>query len=269
MCNHTGLTNISREQSHTIFIVQVVLDQPFLMGVNVLWESQLEYHMGHNDWEEVSKLLDVIPSYVVSSGSLSVRLDSPRVASAIDCGLDNLILDNYMCSVEDLDAVCFNVPNVRISRFSTNNMCSMWLRYLMEHQLAKKFVFLKEYWESTSEIVTLLARSGYMLKENCTSILDESPESTSGLTVSVTDVTISLDAVLALHKLMIHFCVQFNLPNLLDLYLDYHKLAIDQDSLALVHDAVVSGCYILLLHMWLFFKFHPRLLGSILPLRLL
>lgn len=225
------------------------------MGVNVLWESQLEYRMGHNDWEEVSKLLDVIPSYAVSSGSLSVRLDSPRLASAIDSGLDNLILDNYICSVEDIDAVCFNVPNIRISRFSTNNMCSMWLRYLMECQLAKKFVFLKEYWESTSEIVTLLARSGYMLKENCTSILDESHESTSDFTLSVTDVTISPDVVLALHKLIIHFCVQCNLPNLLDLYLDYHKLAVDQDSLALVQDAVVSGCYILSCHVCLFFKF--------------
>ncbi|CAK9137988.1 unnamed protein product [Ilex paraguariensis] len=218
-------------------IDRIVLDQPFLMGVNVLWESQLEYHMCHNDWVEVSKLLDVIPSYSLSSGSLQITLDDLHSALAVGCDGGLTDSGNYTYSVEELDDVWKNVPGVRIFRFSANNMCSTWLRTFMEQQLARKFIFLKEYWEGTSEIVSLLARSGFITSMDRISFLAESFESSSDGDLSITSGEIHPEVVHALHKLVIHHCVQYNLPNLLDLYLDHHKLALDDGSLSVLLDA--------------------------------
>ncbi|KAL3527892.1 hypothetical protein ACH5RR_012548 [Cinchona calisaya] len=220
-----------------IIIDRVVLDQPFLMGVNILWESQLEYYMGHNDWIQVSMLLDVIPSYALSSGTLSIRLDSLCSALAAEYGQEITNYDNYIYSLDDLDAVCINVPEIKIFRLPTNDMCSIWIRKLMEQQLAKKFVFLKDYWEGTAEIVPILARSGFIVGVHGSSSLEESSESSTDLVLSIVDATVHPDAVLALHKLFVQFCAQHNLLNLLDIYLDHHKLAVDQDSLSLMVDA--------------------------------
>lgn len=221
--------------------MQVVLDQPFVMGVNILWESQLEYYMGHNDWIQVSMLLEVIPLYALSSGTLSIRLDSLHSTRVAEYHQEIADYNNYIYSLDDLDAVCLNIPNIKIFRFPTNDMCSMWLRMLVEQQLAKKFVFLKDYWEGTAEIVPLLARSGFILDVHDTSSSVESSESSTDLVLSVTDAAIHPDVFLSLHKLLVQFCAQYNLLNLLDLYLDHHKLAVDQDSLSLVQDAAVSG----------------------------
>ncbi|XP_071914201.1 uncharacterized protein [Coffea arabica] len=224
-----------------ITIDRVVLDQPFLMGVNTLWESQLEYYMGHNDWMQVSMLLEVIPSYALSGGALSIRLDSMHSDSVVEYGREIPDYANYVCSLDELDGACMNVPNIKIFRFPTNDMCSMWLRMLMEQQLAKKFVFLKDYWEGTAEIVPILARSGFIFDLHGSSTLEESGEGLTEFVLSVTDATFHPGAILALHKLMVQFCAQCNLLNLLDIYLDHHKLAVDQDSLSLVLDAAVRG----------------------------
>lgn len=220
-----------------ITVDRVVLDQPFLMGVNTLWESQLEYYMGHNDGMQVSMLLEVIPAYALSGGALSIRLDSMRSDSVVEYGREIPDHANYICSLDELDGVCMNVPNIKIFRIPTNNMCSMWLRMLMDQQLAKKFVFLKDYWEGTAEIVPILARSGFIFDVHGSSSLEESGEGLTELVLSVTDATFHPDAILALHKLIVQFCAQCNLLNLLDIYLDHHKLAVDQDSLSLVLDA--------------------------------
>lgn len=238
LLTNSSLINASIEE---IVSMQLVLDQPFLMGVNILWESQLEYYLGHNDWNQVSVLLEVIPSYALSSGALSIRLDSLRSASAVEYGQGILNYDNYIYSLDDLDAVCTSVPHIKIFRLPANDVCSMWLRLLMEQQLAKKFVFLKDYWEGTVEIVSTLARSGFIVALHGTSPLQESSESSTDLVLSIVDATVHPDAVLALHKLLVQFCAQYNLLNLLDVYLDHHKLAVDQDSLSLVVDAAVSG----------------------------
>ncbi|KAI8029134.1 hypothetical protein LOK49_LG01G02035 [Camellia lanceoleosa] len=208
-----------------------MLDQPFCMDVDVLWESRLEYHICHNDWVEVSKLLDMIPSSSSSDGVLQISLDGLQSVSP-GCSTESPDYHNYICPLEDLDSVFMDVPDVRIFMFSANNMCSLWLRTLMEQQLATKFIFLKEFWEGTAEIVPLLAQSGFISSRHKASFLDEFGESPSGMNLPNTSEASHLSTIRALHKLIVHHSVQYNLPNLLDLYLDHHKLALDKDSLS-------------------------------------
>ncbi|CAL5368142.1 unnamed protein product [Camellia sinensis] len=212
-------------------IDRIMLDQPFCMDVDVLWESRLEYHICHNDWVEVAKLLDMIPSSSSSDGVLQISLDGLQSVSP-GCSTESPDYRNYICPLEDLDSVCMDVPDVRIFMFSANNMCSLWLRTLMEQQLATKFIFLKEFWEGTAEIVPLLAQSGFISSRHKASFLDEFGESPSGMNLPNTSEASHLSTIRALHKLIVHHSVQYNLPNLLDLYLDHHKLALDKDSLS-------------------------------------
>ncbi|KAK6150524.1 hypothetical protein DH2020_015456 [Rehmannia glutinosa] len=221
----------------TVVAYLVLLDQPLLMGVNVLWESQVEYHVCHNDWLEVSKLLEVIPSYALSRGSLSISLDDIQPASSVQYGQEFPGYSNYTNFLEELDSVCMNVPSIRFFRFSGNRACSVWLKMLMEQQLAKEFIFLADYCHGTDDIVPLLARSGFMIGIHDNSFLDGANDSPSDSLIVIGDAPINPDTVQALHKVVIHFCAQYNLMNLLDMYLDHHKLAIDHDSLSFLLDA--------------------------------
>ncbi|XP_051127140.1 uncharacterized protein LOC127248696 isoform X2 [Andrographis paniculata] len=221
-------------------IDRVLLDQPLLMGVHVLWESQLEYYVCHNEWLEVSKLLDVFPSYALSNGSLSVRLDDVNQASSIEQGQKPTGMtgyNNYTSFLEEPDAVTISVPSVRIFRFPANRACSDWLRMLMEQQLAKKFIFLADYWDGTENIVPLLARSGFMVDPHENLFLDGTTGGTSDSVLVIGDASVNPEAIQALHKVVVHFCSQYNLLNLLDIYLDFHALAMDQNSLSFILDA--------------------------------
>lgn len=208
------------------------------MGVNVLWESQVEYHICHNDWLEVSKLLEVVPPYALSPGSLSISLDDILLASSIH---EPPEFNKYSSFLEELDTVCMTVPNIRLFRFSTNRSSSVWLRRLMEQQLANKFIFMVDYWNSASDIVPLLARSGFMIDLHDSSFLDGANNSSSESLLVIGDASIDPDAIQSLHKVVIHFCAQYNLLYLLDIYLDTHKLAIDHNSLSFLLDAAVSS----------------------------
>ncbi|KAK8653527.1 hypothetical protein V6N13_127522 [Hibiscus sabdariffa] len=215
---------------------RIVLDQPFVMGVHVSWESQLEYHIYHNDWEEVFKLLDLIPTSVLSNGSLQIALDGFQPASTIECsGFPDF--GNYIYSVEELDAVCMDVPNIKIFRLSSIFMCSTWLRMLIEQELVKKLIFLKEYWEGTAEVASLLARSGFIMKRYKISFEDNSIGRSLDLDFSSRNENFPADTVQALDKLLIRYCAQNNLPNLLDLYIDRHKLVFDDESLFSLQEA--------------------------------
>ncbi|KAK6792105.1 hypothetical protein RDI58_011186 [Solanum bulbocastanum] len=178
----------------------IVLDQPSLMGVNVLWESQLDYHIRHSDWLDVSSLLEAIPSYALTSESLSVSLDGVRSSSVDeylqkphDCG-------SYIYSLEEVDAVCMNVPSVQIFRFSAHSMCSMWLLMLMERELAKKFIFLKDYWGSAADIVALLAQSGFIRDVHKSLLTDESTDSWSESVLAISNAGTHPDSIQAFHK---------------------------------------------------------------------
>ncbi|XP_061972823.1 uncharacterized protein LOC133695068 isoform X1 [Populus nigra] len=218
-------------------IDRIVLDQPFIMGVHVLWESQLEYYLCHNDCEEVSKLLDLIPTSVLSDGSLQITLDNLQRAPEVGSNCEFPEYNSYICSIEELDSVCIDIPGVKIFRFPANAFCSMWLRNFMEQELAKKFIFLNEYWEGTGEIVALLARSGLITsRSDKMTMEDYSAEVSSDLNIT-DDGRFHVVRMEALHKLLVHYCVQYSLPNLLDLYLDHHKLVLDNDSLGSLQEA--------------------------------
>ncbi|XP_063949090.1 uncharacterized protein LOC108222676 isoform X2 [Daucus carota subsp. sativus] len=217
---------------------RIVLDQPFLMGVNVSWESQIEYHICHNDWVEVYELLDVIPSYLFSNGTIRISLDGLHPTSAVGYSTEFSKYNSYISSIEELDAVCLEIPDMKVIRFSSYNMCSTWVRLLINQRLARRLIFPKEYWEGTAEIVRLLARSGYMTNTYETSSLDDSVEGSSDSNILSLSGTVHPGAAQLLHKVVVHNCAQYKLPNLLDLYLDYHKLALDNASLSVFQDAV-------------------------------
>ncbi|KAF3678189.1 hypothetical protein FXO37_04501 [Capsicum annuum] len=221
------------------FVDCIVLDQPFLMGVNVLWESQLDYHIRHSDWSDVSRLLEVIPSYALTSGSLSVCLDGIRSSSVDEYLQKPHDCSSYIYSLEEVDAVCVNVPSVQIFRFSAHSMCSMWLLMLMERELAKRFIFLKDYWGSTTDIVALLSQSGFIYDVH-KSMPTESAESWSESVLAISDARTHPDSIQAFHKVIVHYCSQHNLLNFLDIYLDHHKLALDHESVSWMQDAAVS-----------------------------
>ncbi|XP_068470497.1 uncharacterized protein [Phaseolus vulgaris] len=210
---------------------RMILDQPFHSSNSILWDSQLEYHVCRNNWKEVFRLLNLIPAYVLSAGSLQLNLDVLQPASSYG-GNINMKSSNYgsfLCSFEELDSVCMQVPDVQMFRFSPD-ICFGWMRMLMEENLAKRFIFLKEYWEGTLEITALLARSGFI---SCKDKLCE--EDDLNKTSSVRD-----GAVQALHKIFVHHCAQYNLPNLLELYLDQHNLVLDNDSLYALQETTVD-----------------------------
>ncbi|TKY60367.1 Spatacsin protein [Spatholobus suberectus] len=210
---------------------RMILNQSFHSCNSLLWESQLEYHVCHNQWNEVFGLLDVMPAYVLSAGSLQLNLDVLQPASSLGCNM-NMKSSNYgsfLCSIEELDSVCMEVPDVQMYRFSPD-ICSGWMRTLMEEKLAKRFIFLKEYLEGTLEMISLLARSGFISGRDKICLEDDLTE-----TSSVRD-----GAVKALHKIFVHHCAHYNLPNLLDLYLDHHSLVLDNDSLYALQETAVD-----------------------------
>ncbi|PIA25431.1 hypothetical protein AQUCO_11400007v1 [Aquilegia coerulea] len=218
-------------------IDRIVLDQPFLMGVHVSWESQLEYYMCRNDWEEVIKLLDVIPSSSLSKGSLQVNLDGLHSAAVDGFTKGYHGYQNYVCSAGELDSVCMSIPNIKILKFSSSNMCNTWLRVLMEQELARKNIFLKGFFECTAEIIQLLSHAGFIINKSKSSNHDESSENLPDSGSSDPDGEYQKDSLQAFHKVFIHHCVQYDLPHLLDLYLDHHELALKNGSLDLLLEA--------------------------------
>ncbi|RDY05619.1 hypothetical protein CR513_10515, partial [Mucuna pruriens] len=208
---------------------RMILNQSFHSGNSLLWESQLEYHVCRNHWKEVSRLLDVMPAYVLSSGSLQLNLDVLQPALSLGCNMKSSNYESFLCSLEELDSVCMEVPDVQMYRFSPD-LCSGWMRMLMEEKLAKNFIFLKEYWEGTLEMIALLARSGFISGTDKICLEDDLTKTSS----------VREGAVQALHKIFVHHCAQYNLPNILGLYLDHHSLVLDNDSLYALQETAVD-----------------------------
>ncbi|KAJ8447051.1 hypothetical protein Cgig2_033620 [Carnegiea gigantea] len=220
-------------------IDRILLDQPSLLGVHVMWESQFDYHLCYNDWQEVSKLLDMIPNSLLSERSLLIRLDGLKSASSIGCSVDFTDYGSYLSSPDEMDGVCMEIPNVGILNCSANTMWSSWLTVLIGKELAKRFIFLKECWDGTEEIIFLLARSGFLGGENVMPSRTMSTHHFAILNCTAIEV-LHPDTVQAFHKLVVHHCVQCNLPYFLDLFLDHHKLALDNDSMSSLQEAAVK-----------------------------
>ncbi|KAK4264830.1 hypothetical protein QN277_025955 [Acacia crassicarpa] len=208
---------------------RMILGQSFSSDISLLWESQLEYHACHNNWKEVSRLLDLIPASVLSAGSLQLNLDALHPTSSLGFNMKPPNYGSFLCSLEEFDSACMEVSDVQIYKFSPNT-CSAWLRMFMQEKLAKRFIFLKEYWEGTMDMVLLLARSGFISGRDKRTLGDDCLKTSSDK-----DGTLQ-----ALHKVIVHHCAHYNLPNLLDLYLDLHGLVLDKDSLCSIQESTAD-----------------------------
>lgn len=219
--------------------MQIVLDQCVEEGVDIPWESQFEYHVSHSDLEEIYQLFNCLPSSLLLEGSLRINLGS--YFAATDASNEKIPgCAIYICSSEDLEPVSMDVPHVKIFKFSAVNMCSSWLRMFVEEELAKKYIFLKECWQSTAELVPLLARAGLLICTSKTYLKDKFSDSSLDLDIVNNCKMSHKDIAEAFHKLVIHHCVQYNLPYLLDYYLDHHDLLQDYHSLCTLQQPAVS-----------------------------
>ncbi|KAG8053146.1 hypothetical protein GUJ93_ZPchr0001g29494 [Zizania palustris] len=197
---------------------RIILDQPCHVHAHFSWESQFEYFVAHNDVEEICKLLDIIPDNVLVEGILIVNVDNAQATYNTLPDLATPDYKMYLCDSEEIEPVCMEIPHVKVFRALCNHESTSWMRMIMLQELAKKHIFMKEYWKSTTEIIPILARAGILINtsEICRDMLDDAHHQ---------------DCEALLHKLVLRFCVQYNTPSLLDLYLDYCNLALEKDSI--------------------------------------
>jgi len=226
-----------------------LLDQPNHIYAHIPWESQFEYFIGHNDVGKVCELLDMIPNSVPLEGIIRVNVDSLQAADNTVSDLTVPDYNMYICDSEELEPVCMEIPHVKIFRSLYNHESTSYIRMLMQQELAKKHIFVKEYWQSTTEIIPLLARAGMLLK------VGPKKECSTAFCVSeMPDDANRRGREGALHKLVIRFCVQHNLPYLLELYLDNCNLALEKDCIPLLKDATVSSGAVLVYNLYLLFN---------------
>ncbi|PNX54558.1 hypothetical protein L195_g048178 [Trifolium pratense] len=95
-----------------------------------------------------------MPAYVLSAGSLQLNVDVVQPVSSSGCDVKPSNYENFLYSLEELDSVCIEVPDVQIYKFSPD-IFSGWIRMLTEEKLAERFIFLREYWEGTMELVAV------------------------------------------------------------------------------------------------------------------
>ncbi|XP_020677460.1 uncharacterized protein LOC110096041 isoform X3 [Dendrobium catenatum] len=216
-------------------IDRVVLDQSIDMSVSVSWESQLEFHLSHNNFEEVHKLIGIIPPTLLSDETLKINLKHSSSNSGNDAMAMGYLLD--ICASGEVEPVCLFIPNIKVFRFSAVYMCSSWLKVLVEQELARKYIFLKDYWESTAELMPLITRAGLIINASEISTSSQFSDSSLGLDAErVTDHAHN-DTAEALHRLIMCYCTQHNFPHFLDLYLDHHNLVLDDDTLCSLREA--------------------------------
>ncbi|XP_044339093.1 uncharacterized protein [Triticum aestivum] len=216
---------------------RIILDQPCHISAqsDLPWESQFEYFVAHDDVGEVCKLLDMIPDSVLLEGILSINVDNSRAGYSIVSDVSVPDYKMYICDSEELEPVCMEVPHVKIFRSLSNHESTSWMRMLMQEQLAKKHIFMKEYWQSTTEIIPLLARAGILT--NTAKIGPKKEASMPLIASEMPDDERHQACERALHKLVIRFCVQYDSPYLLDLYLDNCNLILGEDSIPLLKEA--------------------------------
>ncbi|KAK8969243.1 hypothetical protein KSP40_PGU005204 [Platanthera guangdongensis] len=241
-CAHTGYWACAAAWADawdTRTIDRVVLDQPVNNEIAVSWESQLEFHLSHNNLEEVLKLFNTIPLSLLSEETLKINLGH----SISNDGNDAKVLGYslYICSSEELEPVCLIFPNIKVFRFSGVYMCSAWIKILMEQELARKYIFIKDYWESTAELIPLLARAGLIFDASRISFSSQLSDSTLDLDDGKANEQPHNYTPEVLHKLILHYCTQYNLPYFLDLYLDHHDLVLDADTLCSLRE-VAGDC---------------------------
>uniref|UniRef100_A0A0E0JEY2 Spatacsin C-terminal domain-containing protein n=1 Tax=Oryza punctata TaxID=4537 RepID=A0A0E0JEY2_ORYPU len=205
---------------------RIILDQPCHAHAyaHFSWESQFEYFVAHNDMLEVCKLLDIIPDSALLEGILRVNVENSQATYNTLSDVATHDYKMYLFDSEEIGSVCMEIPHVKVFRSLCNHESTSWMRMIVLQELAKKHIFMKEYWQSTTEIIPILARAGMLVNtsELCSDVLHDAYHQ---------------DCEGALHKLVLRFCVQYNTPNLLDLYLDYCNMALEKDSIPSLKEA--------------------------------
>lgn len=180
----------------------------------------------------------MIPDSVLLEGILRVNVDNSQAAYSTVSDVTVLDYKMYICDSEELEPVCMEIPHVKVFRSLSNHESTSWIRMLMQQELAKKHIFMKEHWQSIAEIIHVLARAGILI--NTAELGPKKDCSTTFCASEMPDDARHRACEGALHKLVIRFCVQYDSPYLLDLYLDNCNLALEKESIPLLKEAAVS-----------------------------
>ncbi|KAG0619567.1 hypothetical protein M758_4G148600 [Ceratodon purpureus] len=227
-----------------VTVDRVILDQSLVTSEHKSWGAQLEYHVVHHDWPQVSALLDDIPHSVLDEDELRIHLDADEDVDYLhDDGkhpdLDSA--DEHSPRSQHTEGVLCVIPKVHILGINMRPMCSAWLWHMMEVKLVRSHIFLRTHWQGTSELVSLIAVAGLLFQPRS----GKTSSSTSKQSTAVTGIpkkeAFHKDTVRALHELVIRHCVKHSLPNLLERYLNYHSLALEKGSAAAMQ-SVVGNC---------------------------
>ncbi|KAL3688215.1 hypothetical protein R1sor_014524 [Riccia sorocarpa] len=223
---------------------RILLEQPPIPGQLTSWEARLEFNIAHHNWEAVAALLDTVPFYVLREGELHIQLDFDD--SGLDKNLPFPEIPTYTghagqdWSDLDVEAVEAVVPKVHFLALDITPICSTWMWHMIEERLVKNHIFLRSYWKGTLEIMSLFARAGLLYHRYGGRV--SSSRSKDGTVSGPTKGSrLHKDSVRAIHELVVQHCVRHNLPNMLELYLDHHSLALDKGS-ASVMQALVGDC---------------------------
>ncbi|KAJ3694138.1 hypothetical protein LUZ60_009618 [Juncus effusus] len=206
-------------------IDRILLDRPYQTGILVPWESQFEYHIAHNNSQEILNLIDIIPSSLISEGILTINTEN-----------STLIPNNglYICANEEIEPSYLEIPNVNILKHFNSDKCTLYLRTLIEEEFAKRNIFIRDYWNNVGDLIQVIARAGLIFDF---SEINESNEKSLEIIEFLEDSDGDVKSKEGFYKLLVHYCVQNDLPYLLDFYLDQWNLVQDHRSLNLLMDA--------------------------------
>lgn len=223
--------------------MQVILDQSLVTGEHKSWGAQLEYHVVHHDWPKVSALLDDIPHSVLDDEELRIHLDADEDVDYIHHEVRHPDLDsadeNSPRAQHSEGMLCI-VPKVHILGINMRSMCSAWLWHMMEVKLVRSHIFLRTHWQGTSELFSLMAAAGLLFQRSSGKTSNTTSKQSSASSGVPKKEAFHKDTVRALHELVVRHCVKYSLTNLLERYLNFHSLALEKGSAAVMQSVVVT-----------------------------
>ena len=214
-----------------------MLDQHLTTEVDLPWESKFQYYVAHHDWDQIKKLLDMIPSEILVDGDLRINISCAHLDSSSDVGKG---CQKAVHSSDYSGHDFMIIQNVKILKLPVADTFSSLIKILLEQELAKRLIFLKEYWDSVAEIMPILARACLVYNHTMKTTSDKIISVSSDSEISETDVYVDRDTLEAFHRLVVLYCAQHNMPHLLDLYLDQPDLAQGGGSLCSGQEFTVS-----------------------------
>lgn len=213
--------------------MQVILDRLHAVNDHIGWVSLLEYYVAHNNWPNISTLLDDIPNTVLSSGVLHVLCD------------DNISSLHTRSNLSSGRASQQEIIIRKVNYLKMNSLplCSGMMLRMMEEKLAKNLIFLRLYWDGIT-LLSLLARTGVLfmpsLDKGRNAKCKELILATSMVGKKFTPFKFHAEAMQGVHELVVRHCLKVLLPHLLERYLTFHSLGLNKTSAALLESYMVS-----------------------------